>query len=100
MAVRPETTYKGSFFAKADSAEMGPVTVALVNNQSGKAEGRQRLRAWDEWKQFEFTLKTGALEASAQNHLELSWACGTLWLSLVSLFPPTYHDRPNGSGWI
>ena len=21
---------------------------------------------------------------------------GTLWLQLVSLFPPTYHDRPNG----
>ena len=98
MAVRPETTYKGSFFAKADSAEMGPVTVALVNNQSGKAEGKATVTGvGTEWKQFEFTLKTGALEASAQNHLELSVGhAGTLWLSLVSLFPPTYHDRPNG----
>jgi alpha-N-arabinofuranosidase len=50
-----------------------------------------------EWKQFEFTLKTGAMEASAQNHLELTVGHkGTLWLSLVSLFPPTYHDRPGG----
>ena len=38
MAVRPATTYKGSFWAKADGAEMGPVTVALVSNQTGKAE--------------------------------------------------------------
>jgi len=22
---------------------------------------------------------------------------GTLWLNLVSLFPPTYHDRVNGN---
>ena len=98
MAVRPETTYKGSFWAKADGAEIGPVTVALVNNQSGKAEGKTTVPGvGKEWKQFEFTLKTGQLEASAQNHLELTVGhAGTLWLSLVSLFPPTYHDRPNG----
>jgi alpha-N-arabinofuranosidase len=98
MAVRPETTYKGSFWAKADAAEIGPVTVALVNNQSGKAEGKATVTGvGTDWKQFEFTLKTGALEASSQNHLELTVGhAGTLWLSLVSLFPPTYHDRPNG----
>jgi alpha-N-arabinofuranosidase len=98
MALRPETTYKGSFYAKSDSAEMGPVTVALVNNQSGKAEAKTTVTGvGTDWKQFEFTLKTGPLEASAQNHLELTVGHkGTLWLSLVSLFPPTYHDRPNG----
>jgi len=37
MAVRPNTTYKGSFYAKADSAAIGPVVVNLVANQSGKA---------------------------------------------------------------
>ena len=98
MAVRPETTYTGSFYAKADSAEIGPVTVALVNNQTGKAEAKATVTGvGTEWKQYQFTLKTGATEASAQNHLELTVAhAGTLWLSLVSLFPPTYHDRPGG----
>jgi len=98
MAVRPETTYKGSFWAKADGAEVGPVTVALVNNQTGKAEAKATVTGvGTEWKQFAFTLKTGALEASAQNHLELTVGhTGTLWLSLVSLFPPTYRDRPGG----
>ena len=35
---------------------------------------------------------------SAANHLTLTVAHpGTLWLNLVSLFPPTYHNRPNGN---
>ena len=33
MALRPDTTYKGSFYAKADSADMGPVTVSLVGER-------------------------------------------------------------------
>jgi len=98
MAVRPDTTYAGSFYAKADGAEVGPVTVALVNNQTGRAEAKTAVTGVStDWKQYKFTLKTGALEASTQNHLELTVGhTGTLWLSLVSLFPPTYHDRPGG----
>ncbi|HEU5458561.1 MAG TPA: alpha-L-arabinofuranosidase C-terminal domain-containing protein, partial [Terracidiphilus sp.] len=45
-----------------------------------------------------FTLKTGAMATSANNHLVLTVAHpGTLWLSLVSLFPPTYKNTPNGT---
>ena len=51
-----------------------------------------------EWKQFPFTLKTGAIEAGSANHLELTVGhAGTLWLQLVSLFPPTYKNTPNGN---
>ena len=43
-------------------------------------------------------MKTGAIHSSAHNHLELLVSgSGTLWLQLVSVFPPTYHDRPNGN---
>ena len=28
---------------------------------------------------------------------DLHWEPGTIWLSLVSLFPPTYKNRPNGN---
>ena len=99
MAVRPNTEYKGSFYAKADSADIGPVTVTLMSNQSGKALATATVNAiGTEWKQYSFTLKTGpAIAASAANHLRLTVAHpGTLWLQLVSLFPPTYHHRPNG----
>ncbi len=99
MPLRPATSYKGSFYAKADSGDLGPVTVSLVGNDSGKVAATATVSGLTtEWKQYEFTLKTGAIEPSAANHLVLSVGhAGTLWLSLVSVFPPTYHDRVNGN---
>ncbi|HUX43427.1 MAG TPA: alpha-L-arabinofuranosidase C-terminal domain-containing protein [Terracidiphilus sp.] len=99
MAVRPGTTYKGSFYAKAGDESMGPVTVSLVGNDSGKTLAEATIPAVStEWKQYEFTLKAGAVEASANNHLVIAVGhAGSLWLNLVSLFPPTYHHRANGN---
>ena len=99
MALRPETTYKGSFYAKADSADLGPVTVTLVSNITGKPVATAQVAAISTaWKQYEFSLKTGVIEPSAANHLEITAGHpGALWLDLVSLFPPTYHDRVNGN---
>jgi len=99
MALRPETTYKGSFYAKAGSPDLGPVTVALISNITGKPVATAQVAAISTgWKQYEFSLKTGALEPSAANHLEITAGHpGSLWLNLVSLFPPTYHDRVNGN---
>ena len=37
MAAPPNTEYKGSLYAKADSADLGPITVSLVNDNTGKA---------------------------------------------------------------
>jgi len=36
MALKPDTQYKGSFYAKASSAELGPVTVSLIADDSGQ----------------------------------------------------------------
>jgi alpha-L-arabinofuranosidase len=99
MPLRPNTSYKGSFYAKAGSGDLGAVTVSLVDNTSGKAVAAAQVPAIaTDWKQYEFTLKTGVIEASAANHLAITVGhAGTLWLNLVSLFPPTYHDRENGN---
>src|SRR5579863_9565059 len=37
MALRHNTEYKGSFYAKADVAGLGPLSVSLVNDGTGKA---------------------------------------------------------------
>ncbi|MGA9585465.1 MAG: alpha-L-arabinofuranosidase C-terminal domain-containing protein [Terracidiphilus sp.] len=99
MALHHDTEYKGSFYAKADSASLGPITVSLVNDITGKAVATSTVSGIGaDWKQFNFALKTGALEPSATNHLVISAGhAGTLWLQLVSLFPPTYHNRANGN---
>jgi alpha-N-arabinofuranosidase len=97
MALRPDTSYKGSFYAKT-GAEIGPVTVSLVNDKTGKAVATAQVTGvGTDWKQFPFTLKTGAVEPSTTNHLEITVGkTGMLWLQLVSLFPPTYHEQQNG----
>ena len=98
FGLKPNTEYKGSFYAKAGSSDMGPVTISLVANQTGKALATAKIESvGTDWKQYTFTLKTAAIEASTANHLAISVGhAGTLWLQLVSLFPPTYHNRPNG----
>ena len=99
MALRPNTPYTGSFYAKADSSDLGPVALSLVNDNTGDlAATASTGPLTTEWKRYEFTLKTGNIKTSAENHLRLSAGhAGVLWLDLVSLFPPTYKDRPNGN---
>lgn len=99
IAVRPSTQYKGSFYAKSDSAAIGAVTVRLINDNTGAVAATATVPALSsEWKRYEYTLKTGSVIASAANHLTLSVDHpGTAWFSLVSLFPPTYKNRANGN---
>ena len=98
IPVRANTTYKGSFYAKVDG-DLGPVTARLINNQTGAvAATTQVALSGSGWTRYEFTLKTGAVKTSANNNLELTVAKpGTLHLQLVSLFPPTYKNAPNGN---
>ncbi|HVZ84641.1 MAG TPA: alpha-L-arabinofuranosidase C-terminal domain-containing protein [Terracidiphilus sp.] len=98
FSLRPDTEYKGSFYAK-DAGDVGPVTISLVSDNTGKALATTTVSGVGaEWAQHTFTLKTSAIEPSSSNHLELTVTHpGTLWLNLVSLFPPTYHGRANGN---
>lgn len=98
MAVRPNTTYKGSFYAKDGESSIGPLAISLINDYTGKAAASATVQtAGTEWKQYTFELKTGDVETSSANHLVITGAHpGAMWLDLISLFPPTYHDRPNG----
>jgi alpha-N-arabinofuranosidase len=98
IPVRPRTTYTGSFYAKSDSVGI-PVTVSLVNDETGATAATATVSGLtNEWKQYSFTLKTADVAVSANNHLTLTIPRpATLWLNLVSLFPPTYQARPFGN---
>jgi alpha-N-arabinofuranosidase len=99
MPLTPNTTYTGSLYAKTDSNATGPVTISLINDNSGEiVAATSSGPLTPDWSRYEFSLKTGDIAASVENHLRLSIAHpGTLWLDLVSLFPPTYKDRINGN---
>ena len=98
IPVRPHTVYSGSFYAKTDTPGL-PVAVSLQNDQTGIVAASATVTGLTgEWKQFTWTLKTGDVPVSSNNHLILTIARpATVWFDLVSLFPPTYHARPGGN---
>ena len=99
MAVRPNTSYACSFYAKASDGLTGPLTARIVSDRTGAVLAQAQVPAITaEWQQYKVALKTAAVPAvSAENHFELVASHpGSLSLSLVSVFPPSYHDRANG----
>src|SRR5581483_3357910 len=98
IAVRPHSVYSGSFWAKTDSEGVS-VTASLQNDETGVVAASAKVPGiTGEWKQYTYTLPTGEVPASKNNHLILTVSRpATLWFSLVSLFPPTYHNRVHGN---
>jgi alpha-L-arabinofuranosidase len=100
IPVKPNTEYRARFYARASADFKGPVTVAIESNDGSKVYASAQVSGTDgKWKKFEATLKTGNVPTSADNRFVISApgnSSGSLWLSLVSLFPPTFNNRPNG----
>jgi alpha-N-arabinofuranosidase len=117
IPVKPNTTYRVSFYAKARDFN-GELTASLVhvvdsNQVSVKPPpgfsfflGEATIpvasatvpKITGEWKKYEATLKTGSVPPSKENRLTVvTTKPGTVWFQNVSLFPPTYHNRPNGT---
>jgi alpha-N-arabinofuranosidase len=98
IAVRPRTAYSGLFYAKSDNVRV-PVTVSLVNDQTGAVAASATVAAvTGDWRPYSFTLRTEDIPVTANNHLILTIPRpATVWFDLISLFPPTYLDRPHGN---
>jgi alpha-N-arabinofuranosidase len=96
--LRPDSSYAFSLYAKAETAGL-PLHVNLVSNKTGKSVAHAEIEAVGaDWKQYSAALKTGKIEVSEAYHLELTLSKpGTIWIDLVSVFPPTYHNRVNGN---
>jgi alpha-N-arabinofuranosidase len=99
IPVKPKTKYRASFYAKADQGFSGPLTVEIVSSNAATVfASAQVRRITGEWKKYEVTLTTGKVAPSKENRLVITTTKpGTIWLSQVSLFPPTFNDRPNGN---
>ncbi len=98
IPVQSRAGYRASIFARAEASFSGPVTVSIVSDDgrtvyaTGKISGLVA-----EWKKFDLTLQTGRVTPTAKARLIITLnQPGTVWLGLVSLFPPTWNDQPNG----
>jgi alpha-N-arabinofuranosidase len=98
IPVKPNTTYTATFYAKASQSFHGPLTVAIEGNNGTVFASGQVRAITPEWKKYTLKIRTGRVQATADARFVLSAASqGSLWFSLVSLFPPTYKNRPNGN---
>lgn len=124
IPVKPNTAYNASFYIKgsgsmqpprrpgsqtanqpampviADSTA-GPITVTIESND-GKtvyASGTINLEKSAFWKKYELTLTTGAnvIPTTDARFVISTNRAGVYYFNLVSLFPPTYKNRPNGN---
>lgn len=97
IPVRPDTTYKATFHAKAAPGFSGPLTLAIVSEDGATTYAKATIPGvGSEWKEFKATLKTGKVASTKARFAITLERPGTVWLSLVSLFPPTWKNRPNG----
>jgi alpha-L-arabinofuranosidase len=97
--IKPATTYKARLHAKAAAGFTGPITLSLQSEDGTTTYATAQISGvTQDWQYLEATLTTTAdVSATQQARFALTaQQPGTLWLSLVSLFPPTWKDRPNG----
>ncbi len=98
IPVQPKTTYHATILARADANFSGPVTVSIVSDDGGTVYASKQFSGLTTgWKNFEVTLKTGRVTPTAQARFAITFdQPGTIWLGMVSLFPPTWNNQPNG----
>ena len=99
IPVLPKTAYHLSFFARADAGFRGPLT-ATIESTDGKTVYASGLvdGVTGDWRRYALTLKTGSIMPTETTRFVIAASTpGVFYLNLVSLFPPTYHNQPNGN---
>jgi len=97
IPVRPDTTYRASFFARSEDFH-GPLTVALVRTDGGKVWASAPVPGISAaWRQYTVELRTDQVPTSKDNVFEIyATTPGTIWFQQVSLFAPTFAGQANG----
>ena len=98
IPVYPGTRYRVSLLARAAAGFSGPLTLSIISEDGKIVYASEDISGLSpDWKRFEVTLKTHRAAPTAKARFRLTLdRPGTIWLGLVSLFPPTWNDRPNG----
>ena len=72
IPVKPDTTYRASFYAKASTIQ-GPLTASIESNDGKTVFANAHVsQISPEWKKYTATLKTGKVPASTTNRFVIS----------------------------
>jgi alpha-N-arabinofuranosidase len=98
IPVKPRTRYRASLYAKAAPGFGGPLTIAIESeDRAAKYATTTIPRLTDQWRKYSVILKTGDVAPTTRARFAITVdRPGSVWLGLVSLFPPTWKNRPNG----
>jgi alpha-N-arabinofuranosidase len=98
IPVKPNTRYRASLYAKAAPGFIGPLELSIQSDDGRTTYATGRIVGLTQsWKQYELTLQTrDTAPTTAARYVLTIDRPGTIWLSLVSLFPPTFKDQANG----
>lgn len=99
--VKPQT-YTGSFYVRG--TYNGQFTASLKSMSSGKTLATTLVKGVSKpgrWTQLKYQLAPKAAPPDVKNQLVITYDAakatqGSLNFNLLSLFPPTYNNRPNG----
>lgn len=99
IPVKPQTTYQASFYAKTSEGAGKPLVVSIESSNGETMYALAQVKGvTSQWQRYTVTLTTKDVKPSADTRFVISpTGAGTYWFNLVSLFPPTYHNRPNGN---
>ncbi len=99
IPIRPNTKYVASFYAKGGSGFQGALMASLVTDDGNLIVAKATTKAVTaEWVKYTVKLATGrnALTTSKARFILSTQGSGSVSFSLISLFPPTYKNTPNG----
>ena len=94
IPVRPNTVYRASLYVRGT----GPLTVAIEGADGGKTYAQNGAEATEVWRKVELRLKTGAVAPTTAARFVVRPTRGVrLRIAGMSLFGPTFKNRPNGN---
>src|SRR5579884_282533 len=99
IPVKPHTRYRASFYARANAGFRGPLLLSIESADGSVTYASARVTGLtSRWKQFRAALETGKVTPTDAARFAIkTHQPATVNLNLVSLSPPTFHNRPNGN---
>jgi alpha-L-arabinofuranosidase len=91
------TLYRVSFYAKSSDTVF--VTASIESNDEKiTCPSKEFWSLSSNWQRYSGTIQTGDVTPSLDNRFIIRIkGTGSVWLTQMSLFPPTYNQRPNGN---
>lgn len=100
IPVFASTTYEGSFYAMTNNDHAESISVGIESADGKTTFATANITGVNNtWKKFSFKLTTtpSANPTADTRFVIRPTVKGTYWFTLVSVFPPTYHNTPNGN---